>query len=159
MLEYEREKVNFAPIIKQLREENKITQTELAAKLGITNSVVSSYESGVKQPSHETIVKLAEYFHVTVDFLYGLEKNADKKTYIDIADLSEKSASNVRIIVNWLKSLENKQGVLQREYNELEENYDLLRYNLLRLNEDEAYEIEKKYGLSSSEQTKEKHEN
>ncbi len=57
--------------IKHLREQNGLSQIELAQKLNISNSTLSQYESGTRAPSDDIKLKLASYFQVTVDYLLG----------------------------------------------------------------------------------------
>ena len=60
--------------IKELRKEHKITQTELAEKLGTTQDTVSLWERGLRAPNVEVIFELSKIFDVSIDFLFG---NAD----------------------------------------------------------------------------------
>ena len=60
--------------IRELRKKCGITMKELGEKIGVAESTVSQYETGKRQPDYETLLKLGEYFGVTVDFLLGAEK-------------------------------------------------------------------------------------
>ena len=55
--------------IKELRNKYKLTQTELATRLGVTKSTVAAYENDSRQPSYEVLVKMADVFKVTIDSL------------------------------------------------------------------------------------------
>lgn len=55
----------------ELRKEKKLTQSDLAVVLGISRQAYSNYEAGKRQPDNETMLKLAEYFNVSVDYLLG----------------------------------------------------------------------------------------
>lgn len=57
--------------IRELRKQHKLTLKELGAKMGVAENTMSQYELGRRQPDQETIVKLAHYFGVTVDYLLG----------------------------------------------------------------------------------------
>jgi len=57
--------------IKQLRAEKKKTQEELGKIIGVTTSMIGMYEMGVRRPSYEVLIKLADYFGVTTDYLLG----------------------------------------------------------------------------------------
>lgn len=59
--------------IKELREENNLTQKELASKLGVSNSTVCDWEKGRSQPDLETLKRIACFFEVKTDYLLGLE--------------------------------------------------------------------------------------
>ena len=84
-------KIDFSDKIRILREEKGMTQGELAKKLRVSKSILSSYERGVYQPRHETVVLLAQVFGVSVDFLYGLRDAANPLAvrHIDLSDLTE----------------------------------------------------------------------
>ena len=64
--------VDFGNTLKRLRLESGYTQQQLADKLCVTKSVVSYYELQERYPSPEIIVKLALIFHVSTDYLLGL---------------------------------------------------------------------------------------
>lgn len=57
--------------LKELLEQYNITQKELAKKLAITPSALGNYVQGTREPDYTTLVKIADYFHVTTDFLLG----------------------------------------------------------------------------------------
>ena len=57
--------------IKQLREAQGLSQSELAAKLGVNRSAVSRWESGEKNPELTNLVRMADLFDVTLDYLLG----------------------------------------------------------------------------------------
>lgn len=55
--------------LKELRIERGIQQKDLAATLGIGANTLSQYENGKREPDNKTLVKLADYFGVSVDYL------------------------------------------------------------------------------------------
>jgi len=57
--------------MKSLREENGLTQKEIADFLGVTPKAVSFYELEQRSPSWDMVVKLAEKYNVTTDYLLG----------------------------------------------------------------------------------------
>lgn len=59
----------LADRIRQLRQEKRWTQAELGEKIDIRQKQVSSYERGVNIPSTDVLIKLAEVFNVTLDYL------------------------------------------------------------------------------------------
>ncbi len=60
--------------VQQLRKENMWTQYELAERLDLSRSAIASWETGRREPDLKTILKLANLFHVSLDYLIGLEK-------------------------------------------------------------------------------------
>jgi len=57
--------------ISELRKAAGLNQAELAEKIGIYQSALSSWERGETEPDNDSIVKLAGYFEVTIDYLLG----------------------------------------------------------------------------------------
>ncbi|MDQ1910424.1 helix-turn-helix transcriptional regulator [Paenibacillus sp. GD4] len=55
--------------ISELREQRQITQGELARVLGVTRAAMSHYENDRRQPDYETLMKLAKYFAVSVEYV------------------------------------------------------------------------------------------
>lgn len=55
--------------LRELRKSKGISLKELGAIIGVAESTMSLYESGKRQPDYETLLKLAEYYGVTVDYL------------------------------------------------------------------------------------------
>lgn len=97
--------VNFGNKLKSLRTEMGLTQTELARKLNVTKSVVSYYELQERTPSPDVLIQLAEIFHVTTDYLLGIEHNK----MIDVSDLSEEDVRFLLITIETLRKKNNSQ--------------------------------------------------
>lgn len=91
--------VEFGKKIRQLRKEKNLTQKQLAALIGVKNSVISFYEVGDRFPSPEVIRKLAIALHVSTDYLLGIEKNET----VDVSGLDEKEKSLIRALVDTLR--------------------------------------------------------
>lgn len=66
-----------------LRELHELKQQDLAKKLFISQAILARYEAGVIRPPVETLVRIADYFDVTVDFLLGRD-NSSKHNELDI---------------------------------------------------------------------------
>lgn len=62
---------SFQNIFKELRIASGMTQTETAEKLGISRSTIGMYETGAREPDFETLEKIADFFHVNMDYLLG----------------------------------------------------------------------------------------
>jgi transcriptional regulator with XRE-family HTH domain len=54
-----------------LRKSKKITQEELAVKVGVSRSALSQYELGSRQPDYDIVCRIADFFDVSVDYLLG----------------------------------------------------------------------------------------
>ena len=92
--------VEFGKRLRSLRLQNNLSQKQLAAQIGVKNSIISFYEMGDRAPSLDIIIKLASVFHVSADYLIGL----DKTESIDISDLDENDKMIVRMLVDSLNS-------------------------------------------------------
>jgi transcriptional regulator with XRE-family HTH domain len=66
-------KISFGKRLKELREENNLTQKELAEKLGINAVTYLHYEKEQRQPSLELIADISVFYGVSVDYLLGLK--------------------------------------------------------------------------------------
>ena len=64
---------NFGERLRELRTQNRLSQEELAKKLGVTAQAVSKWENGRSMPDFEAIVPMAKLFHITTDRLLGYE--------------------------------------------------------------------------------------
>ncbi|MDR3293960.1 MAG: helix-turn-helix domain-containing protein [Clostridiales bacterium] len=64
----------ISKIILELRTEKKLTQEELASHIGVTSRAVSYWENEINEPKATYIVKLADFFDVSADYLLGREK-------------------------------------------------------------------------------------
>ena len=64
--------MKFNVRLKQLRQRNRLTQSELAQMLNLKPTAISNYESCTNEPSLEKLVSLAKYFDVSCDYLLGL---------------------------------------------------------------------------------------
>ena len=62
---------NFNDMLKYLRVREKMSQAELADKLGVSKSTVGMYELGKREPDFETLEAIADLFNVDMNFLLG----------------------------------------------------------------------------------------
>ena len=65
----------FHNILKKLRESRNVMQKDVANALGISPASYSLYEKGQREPSIDMVTLIADYFHVSVDYLIGIEKS------------------------------------------------------------------------------------
>lgn len=63
----------FAENLKSLRMEKGIGQTALAKELKMSKGIISLWENGLREPNMSSLIVLAKYFNVTIDYLVGLE--------------------------------------------------------------------------------------
>lgn len=92
--------VNMGNKLKELRKQKRLTQKQVADRIGLAISAVSSYEAGTRYPSYDVLIKLARIFHVSTDYLLGM---TDKKE-IDVSGLNDEEVEVVLQLVNILKN-------------------------------------------------------
>ncbi len=95
--------MEFGIKLKELRLNAGLTQQQLATQLGITKSVVSYYELQERYPSPEVLIKIASVFHVSTDYLLGIEKNYS----LDTSGLNAKDIHLVSMMVEHLRNKNN----------------------------------------------------
>ncbi len=88
--------------IKSLREDRDLRQVDVAKATGIDQRSLSNYETGKTNPDSYAIVKLANFFNVTCDFLLGV---------------SSENFGNKQSIIKELDEIKNKLDEIQRFLN------------------------------------------
>jgi len=63
--------------LKELRRSRRITQLKLAMDLNLTQNTVSRYETGEREPGIAELVRIAGYFHISVDYLLERTDNPE----------------------------------------------------------------------------------
>lgn len=92
--------VNIGKKLKALRIEKNLTQKQVADRIGLSISAVSSYESGNRYPSYDVLVKMARIFHVSTDYLLGMTDTRN----IDVTGLNESEIALVSQLVDMLRN-------------------------------------------------------
>lgn len=112
--------VSIGKKIRELRHRDSKTQNEMALALGITPQAISRWESGVSYPDIEILPRIADYFDVTIDFLYDrTEDEQERKKRLDHYAETALRASRSR----------DEEGALKALRDALEEfpnNYDVM---------------------------------
>ena len=103
---------NLSTRLKELRRRRNLRQEQVASLIGVDKSTISAYENNSRQPSFDILLCLANYFHVTTDYLLG-------QTNIRTVNLSGLTEEEAEIIINLVMNMARK--------NELLSNYDTKR--------------------------------
>lgn len=98
-----REFVILGERLKALRTAKKMSQKELAERIGIAKSVISFYESGDRFPSYDVLIKIARIFNVTTDYLLDVERERT----VNVSGLSEEDIAAVTTVIDALKRKSN----------------------------------------------------
>lgn len=92
--------VDFGNTLKTLRLHEEMTQAQLSQKLGLTKSVISAYETGLRLPSYDVLIHSAQIFKVSTDYLLGVEQ----KDSLDLSGLTQNEKSALLALIKAMKS-------------------------------------------------------
>lgn len=92
--------VNFGNRLKTLRIKKKLTQQQLADLLGLTKSVISAYENGLRYPAYDVLIKISRIFKVSTDFLLGVEI----KREIDTSGLTDEQVEALIVLIDTIRN-------------------------------------------------------
>lgn len=109
--------MKFNVRLKQIRQKNNLTQSELADVLGLKPTAISNYESERNEPSFEKLIVLSKYFDVSCDYLLGVTDSylpiggeVLDKDIVDFFDLYQQlTPESIVEISNYIKYLLYKQ--------------------------------------------------
>lgn len=104
----------------RLREEKKLTKKDIAEFLKIDQSTYGKYELGKRQPDYDTLLKLADFFDVSVDYLLcrsnirKLDNETKTSHNLDISRLPEEAIKQVEDYIEYVKQKYNPDGSLKK---------------------------------------------
>lgn len=109
----------FADRIKELRKRKKLTQMEFAKQFNVATGTIGMWETGKREPSSNTLIKIAEFFNVSVDYLLGKEEKTptideqmndiEFALYGEVKDLTDEQKQEILDFVKF-KKLQEKFG-------------------------------------------------
>lgn len=142
--------MNIGENIKYIRKSKGLTQRELAEKIGVTDSAITRYEKGDREPNIETLNKIATALEVTINDLIKNEEKASNKNsigirFLDMNKLGNEKEQIIKVVEEMYEFINAK-----NDENQLEEFYDLVQasLNLLQIRNftlQEIQEAEKKH--------------
>jgi len=92
--------VDFGNKLKELRTSKALSQEQLAKRMSITKSMISAYENSVRLPSYDVLTKIALFFNVSIDYLFGF----DNKQFLDTTDLSQEQITILSTLIDEFKN-------------------------------------------------------
>ena len=103
----------FGDRIKKLRDEKNISQFELSEFLGISQQALSKWENEKTEPDNDSLVKLANYFNVSTDYLLGnseskkidtpYDDELEKVLFSKAKDLTDDEKKTIINVINAIK--------------------------------------------------------
>ena len=92
--------------LRQLRLDKQLRQEQVARLVGVSKGAISAYETDIRQPSYDILIRLANLYRVSVDYLLG---RTDDRTL----DISGLTAREVAIITELVASMSAKNQKLE----------------------------------------------
>ncbi len=102
--------VDLSVRLRQLRLDKQLRQEQVARLVGVSKGAISAYETDIRQPSYDILIRLANLYRVSVDYLLG---RTDDRTL----DISGLTAREVAMITELVASMSAKNQKLE-EYME-----------------------------------------
>ena len=87
--------------IKRLRLARGLNQVEFAKVMGVSKQCVSNWENDNVMPSIEMLIKIADFFNVTTDYILG----RNEKVYIDASGLTDEQVGHISLVVSDMSKL------------------------------------------------------
>lgn len=75
--------------LKKLREKKKLNQIALSMKIGVSQEIISQYELGTTLPTVTNLIKLADYFNCSLEYLLGMTNNPNRISDLNKSDLEK----------------------------------------------------------------------
>ena len=113
---------NFPIILTELRKEKGLSQKEAATKLGISQALLSHYEKGIRECGQSFLIKVADFYGVSCDYLLGRTKDRNELDIIAHEILNDNSVSDSNptgktfikagtMVTQFLKNTDNTGGM------------------------------------------------
>lgn len=112
----------FSKRLRYLRKEKKLSQQKIADYLGISRQGYGKYEDGRSEPDHQTLVELATYFNVTIDYLLGRTNNPE------VSEENEKDKIINKIATEFPEADLMFHDLANMTAEELEDVYDYIKF-------------------------------
>lgn len=91
--------VDLGDRLKALRAAKKLSQTQVAQRVGVSKSMISSYELSNRMPSYDVLIKLTGVFGVSTDYLLGLERSRT----LNVDKLNETQIAIIHALINEMR--------------------------------------------------------
>lgn len=100
---------NFSYRLSVLLEENNLSQTKLAKKIGTSNVTICRYLNGERIPRLDVIAKMASVFNVSLDYLLGLSKNRKSEGTGEYSDV------DIALLIKYIYSLDGNARLSRKQ--------------------------------------------
>ena len=113
----------FSTNLKKLRQEHSLSQKDFGESISVSAMAISSYESGAKSPSIDTVYRIAETYNVSIDWLCGLSprKQSEITAMSDVLELLFDIEKNTPLEIFSNREVINQNIFNPNEYPDLQE--------------------------------------
>jgi transcriptional regulator with XRE-family HTH domain len=99
--------MEFHERLRAMRDKIGLKQNEAAQKIGVKNNTLSSYESGDRQPDYNTLIKLADLYEISVEYLLrgteSVKKGNKNLFFFDTEGLNDEEIEDIQRHINYVK--------------------------------------------------------
>ncbi|MCL1936020.1 MAG: helix-turn-helix domain-containing protein [Defluviitaleaceae bacterium] len=101
---------DFGYRLRDLRKARRLTQAQVGKMIGVHKNTIGAYENNVKTPSIKKIIKLANLFRTSTDYIFGIKDNEARNEAIYINDLSKEKQEIVLEFINLIRKAPPLEG-------------------------------------------------
>ena len=101
--------VDLSSRLRQLRTDKHLRQEQVARLIGVTKGAVSAYENDIRQPSYDVLIRLANLYRVSTDYLLGRQDIS----MLDLSGLTSAEAATISDLVASMTAKNQKLEELQ----------------------------------------------
>lgn len=94
----------------ELREKNRLSQSAVASRLGVTPALISAYEKTERNPSIQKLVALADIYHSSTDYILGRSSNDSYANIIEVKGLTDAQIRILRELIEVMRHPQPAEG-------------------------------------------------
>lgn len=123
----------FGNVLKQLRLQKGLSQVDFAKIINVAKGTVSNWEKGNRNPDHQMLLKIANFFNVSIDYLLcntdAIENSVNSKWQPELTKKDEKDIE--KSLNKTLEMLENQEGLMLSGEPIDEDDFELIKAAIL----------------------------
>ena len=101
--------IDLSTRLRQLRMDKQLRQDQVARLVGVSKGAISAYETDIRQPSYDILIRLANLYRVSTDYLLGREDTRS----LDVSELTAHEVAIVSELVAAMSAKNQKMGKYQ----------------------------------------------
>lgn len=125
--------MDFGRRLKEIRKANKLSQSELANQLGVTQATIANYEKNQRSPNIETLLLLSDMFEITVDYLVGRSHDIELSNLNDLSDVESADILTQLLLEDQFDKAKNFAKSYHQKHSLKKVFFKLFRYTLTKI--------------------------